>query len=137
MLIDALVADSYLAGDLHETPLLGRQPCFHDGPLLWPDPGLRARRVSALCTLSLGGARLILGRVTRIASKLATDRRRRALHLRADLAGRKAAPMEMLNLIAFVWAQMCVAHVQFHLVVKLCRLPHLRRSTALGGALQN
>jgi len=31
----------------------------------------------------------------------------------------------------------CVAHVQFHLAVKLCRLPHLRRSTALGGALQN
>jgi hypothetical protein len=43
----------------------------------------------------------------------------------------------MLNLIAFVLAQVCVAHVQFHLAVKLYRLPHLRRSTAWGGALQN
>ena len=65
------------------------------------------------------------------------DRRRRALQLRADFAGRKTTPMQVLNLIAFVLAQVCVAHVQFHLAVKLCRLPHLRRSSDWGGALQN
>jgi hypothetical protein len=45
--------------------------------------------------------------------------------------------MQMLNLVAFVLAQVRVAHVQFHLAVKLYRLPSLRRSIALGGALQN
>jgi len=45
--------------------------------------------------------------------------------------------MQVLNLIALVLAQVRAAHVQFHLAEKLCRLPHLRRFTALGGALQN
>ncbi len=68
---------------------------------------------------------------------LAADRRRRASQLRADLAGRKTAAMQMLNLIAFDLGQVCIAHVQFHLPVKLHTLPRPRRSTALGGALQN
>jgi hypothetical protein len=45
--------------------------------------------------------------------------------------------MQVLNLIAFALAQVCVAHVQFHLAVKRRTLPHLRRSTAWGDALQN
>lgn len=44
--------------------------------------------------------------------------------------------MQMLNLIAFVLAPVHVAPVQFHLVVKLVRLPYLQRSAAWRGALQ-
>lgn len=43
----------------------------------------------------------------------------------------------MLNLVAFVSAQVGGAHVQVHLVVKLYRLLHIRRSTPGGSALQN
>jgi hypothetical protein len=137
VLIDALVADGRFAGDLHGAPLLRRQPRFHGSPLLRLDPSLRARCMPTLRALPLCGPRAILGRLARVASKLAADRRRRTFQLRADFASRKTAPMQVLNLIAFVLAQVCVAHVQFHLAVKRRRLPHLRRSTALGGALQN
>jgi hypothetical protein len=77
------------------------------------------------------------GGITMVAPKLAAYRGRRALHLRTDLAGREAAVVKVLNLVAFVLAQVRVAHVQFHLAVKLCRLPRLSRFTASGGALQN
>lgn len=75
--------------------------------------------------------------IARVTPKLAANRCRRTLHLRTDLAGREAAAVKVLNLVAFVLAQVCVAHVQFHLPVKLYRLPRLSRSTVWGGALQN
>ena len=93
--------------------------------------------MSAFCALSLRGWCVILGRAARIASKLTADRRRRAAQLRTDRTGGKTTPVQVLNLIAFVLAQVCVVDVQFHLPVKLCRLPHLRLFTHLGGALQN
>jgi hypothetical protein len=69
--------------------------------------------------------------------RLAADGRGRTLHLRTGLAGGKAAAVEVPYLLAFVLAQMCLAHVQFHLPVKLRGLPRLGRSTAWRGALQN
>jgi hypothetical protein len=45
--------------------------------------------------------------------------------------------VKVLNLVAFVLAQVSVDHVQFHLPVKLYRLPRQSRSTVLGGAFQN
>jgi hypothetical protein len=137
MLVDALVADGCRAGDLHRAPLLSHQTCFHGDPLLRQDPRLRARRMPTFCTLPPRSVRVILVRIALIAPQLATDGRRRALQLGADLAGRKPTAAKMLNLVAFVLAQVRVAHVQFHLAVKLYRLARLRRSTAWGGALQN
>ena len=45
--------------------------------------------------------------------------------------------MKMLNLVAFVLAQVRVAHVRFHLPVKLHRLSRLSLFLALTGALQS
>ena len=45
--------------------------------------------------------------------------------------------VQVLNLVAFVLVQVRVAHVQFHLAVKLRRLLHLGHFTASGAALQN
>jgi hypothetical protein len=86
VLIEAFVADEGSAGDLRRTSLLRRQPRFHGGPLLQQDPNLCARRVSAPCTLSLGGSRLIRAYAALMMPKLATGRRR-AFRLHADLAG--------------------------------------------------
>ena len=113
------------------------QTGLHSNPLIRQDSNLHSRRMPALRTLPLGGSSLIFVRATLVAPKFAADRARRALHLRTDLAGRETAVVKVLNLVAFVLAQVRVAHVQFHLAVKLCRLPRLRRSIASGGALQN
>ncbi|WP_237071765.1 hypothetical protein, partial [Mizugakiibacter sediminis] len=45
----------------------------------------------------------------------------------ADEVRRQPAAMQPLDLVAFVLAQVRVAHVQFHLAVKLRRLPRLGR----------
>jgi hypothetical protein len=45
--------------------------------------------------------------------------------------------LQPLNLVAFALAQVHVAHVQFHLAVKLRRLPHLRHLNVEGAALQS
>ena len=54
-----------------------------------------------------------------------------------DLASRESASMTVLDPVAFVLAQVRVAHVQFHLAAKLRRLPRLSFLTASGGALQS
>jgi hypothetical protein len=72
-----------------------------------------------------------------VATKLAADRSGRALQMRTDLAGRETAIVKVPNLIAFVLAQVRVAHVHFHLAVKPCRVTRLRRFIASSGALQN
>ena len=137
VLVDALVADGCLAGNLDWAPLFCRQACFHWQPTTGIDPSSRARYVPAPCALALCGSSQILVHFVRIAPKLAADRCRGTLHLSTDFTGRETAIMKVLNLVAFVLAQVRVAHVQFHLAVKLCRLPRLSRSTAWSGALQN
>jgi hypothetical protein len=59
------------------------------------------------------------------------------LDLFGDLAHGETAATQVLNLVAFVLAQVRVAHVQFHLAVKLCRLPRLRLFPTSDDALQN
>ena len=61
----------------------------------------------------------------------------RAFDLFGDLFRGEPAAMQVLNPVAFVLAQVRIAHVQCHLVVKLRRLPRLRLFTTSGGALQN
>ncbi|SFR95322.1 hypothetical protein SAMN05216570_1175 [Dyella sp. OK004] len=57
--------------------------------------------------------------------------------LLADLTRGKAASMEPLNQVAFVLVQVRVAHTQFHLAVKLPRLPRLGHLTPSGNAFQD
>lgn len=75
--------------------------------------------------------------VVAVADQLATDRAGIAIDLLGDRANRKYAFAKVLNLVAFVRAQVRVAHVQFHLAVKICRLPRLRLFRSSGGGLQN
>ena len=72
-----------------------------------------------------------------VATKLSTDRAWITKHVLADLSQRPSALAQPLNLIACLSAQVRVAHVQFHLAVKLYRLPRLRLFTSSGVALQN
>lgn len=44
----------------------------------------------------------------------------------ADRAKRKTTVVKVMDLVAFVLAQVRVAYVQFHLAMKLRRLPRLR-----------
>ncbi len=54
----------------------------------------------------------------------------------SDGTQRKTPMTQALNLVAFVLAQVRVAHVHLHLPVKLRRLPHLRLFSWSGVALQ-
>ena len=137
VLVDTFVADRNVAatGDLFRAEAFDPLR-VHPLPRVLIDTRLRTCRVSALRALLM----CLAGRLARVACSarpLAADRARIALHVLADLAGGKTAAMQVLNLVAFVLAQVRVAHVQFHLAVKLCRLPRLRLFTSSGDALQN
>ncbi|MDQ2971668.1 MAG: hypothetical protein M3R20_01605, partial [Pseudomonadota bacterium] len=67
--------------------------------------------------------------VPAVAPQLARDRAGMARQLPADLAGQETRTVKHLNLVALALAQVCVGHGQFHLAVKLRRLPRLRRFT--------
>ena len=92
---------------------------IHNQPPIGMGPRLRARGTPTFSALAMRRSRLILALVTRVAPELATDRRCRTLHLRTELDSRKRAAVKVLNLVAFVLAQVCIAHVQFHLAAKL------------------
>jgi len=51
--------------------------------------------------------------------------------------GKSNTALKVLNLVAFVLVQVRVAHVQFHLTVKLRRLPHVGFIASSGGALRS
>jgi hypothetical protein len=137
VLIDTLVADDHITSPsgLFGTEAFDQLGVHHlPGGLI--DTGLHACRVSTLRALSMrlaGGIPLDVC----VARYLAADRAGLSLHLLADLMSGPIAAMQRLNLVAFVLAQVRVAHVQFHLAVKLRRLPRLRLFTSSGDALQN
>ena len=138
LLVDAFVTDRDLAfaGDLLGTPAL-EDPRFDSGPDRRVNACVAARSPRA------GAARFAVARnaprspCCAVADQLATDRAGIAIDLLGDRTNRKSAFSKVLNLVAFVLAQVRVAHVQFHLAVKLCRLPRLRLFTSSGDALQN
>ena len=61
----------------------------------------------------------MVAQLTDVASQLATQRAGCSRDSFADGAGRKVIVMKVLNLVAFVLAQVRLAHVRFHLPVKL------------------
>jgi hypothetical protein len=137
VLVDAFVADRHTAraDDLLWAQAFG-QTGSHDGPGLLDDVRLRARSIASLLADAVRAARLVTG-ISCIAAQLTADRARRAFQVVTDRRRGETAAVQALNLVAFVLAQVRVVHVQFHLVVKLCRLPRLRLFTSSGDALQN
>ncbi len=137
VLVDAFVTDRDLAfsRDFLRTPAFGHTR-FDGGPDRRINAWLRARRMPALHALPLRIARLVAF-VVDVADQLATDRAASAIDLPGDREDRKSTLAKVLNRVAFVLAQVRVAHVQFHLAVKLCRLPRLRLFTSSGDALQS
>jgi hypothetical protein len=136
VLIDTFVADERFGRNLLGAPVL-RQARVHSRPSVRMDSRQRARGMPTFHAQAVCRSRLIRNPIACVTPKIAADRCRRTPYLPTDLAGRKAPSVKVLNLVAFVLAQVCVAHVQFHLAVKLCGLPRLRRSTVEGIALQN
>ena len=138
MLVDALVTDRHLAmaGDLVGTPVLAKA-ILHSHPRGFVDARQGAGSLPAVNTQPVGRARLVVALLSGIAPQLTADRAVGSTHLPGGLAERRTCLLQPLNLVAFTLAQVCVAHVQFHLAVKLRRLPHLRHFNVEGAALQS
>lgn len=109
VLVEALVADGGFAGatNLIGTPILVRQrfrvdACPRTGSMA-TSPRLALRRAAGIADRHP------------ITPQLAADRAGRALQLGSNGGQRKTAPAQALDLVAFVLAQVRVAHMQLHL----------------------
>lgn len=137
VLVHAFNADIDLtaAHDLLGTPALS-QAVFHVPPLRQADATNGTRFVAADHAETLRLFRPV-PHILCVAFQLTTDRAGRAPQTSSDPMTGNASPIQSLNLVTFCLAQVRIAHVQLHLPVKLCRLPHLNHFTALGVALRN
>jgi hypothetical protein len=138
VLVDAFATDRHLpvAGDLVGTPVLAKA-ILHLQPCRLANAWQAAGGVPPMNTRPVRRARLVVALRARIAPQLATDGAVGSAHFTGDLPEWETCLLQPLNLVAFVLAQVCVAHVQFHLAVKPRRLPHLRHLNGEGAALQS